>query len=463
MLKKMGAWFVSVDPNLDADLYWKSLIFVYMALAMVVALFFELAVISAGLVQIDLPLAYLTIAIISIIAIFKFTKDLKLSMNLLVLVLFLSLYTLSFDTGKIFSMDLILLLFVPVLAFLIGNFKSGVIWYIIVSLCAIYQFVTTDPAESMWKNGVEYSTGFYLVACLVFYFLASSLAFVFSFLNNKYLTRVKKQNEQIRLQTHDLKLAQEKVLESNRELEQYAYVTSHDLKQPLRTIVSFSKLLKRDLQAGIVSKDSLKFMDFIESSAENMDHLIEDILEYSQLSMDQNEQYDYCEIGSVIDSAIGNLQNQIQKSKAIIDVSGLSKNVELPLMTSRIVQLFQNIISNGMKYNEANRASKISVSSIEKDNHWLFTITDNGIGIPNKHLTSIFQPFKRLHAGQEKFKGTGIGLATCDRIVEQHGGKIWVESEVNVGSKFSFTLSKTLLNNESDNDSYLTDFNLKIA
>ncbi len=463
MLRRIENWFVSVDPDLEADLYWKSLIFVYITLTVLLTISIELFVIYSGFIETDFPVNYLLFSILTVLAIFKYTGDVNLGINLLILGVFIAMLPLSFTTGGIFSLDSIFLQFLPILAFLMGNLKSGVFWYVVISLCAGYQFYTTDQLDGVMKNGVFYSASYYIVITIAFYFTASSFAFVFSFLNNKYLSKVKNQNDQIRTQAEDLRIAQEKVLESNRELEQYAYVTSHDLKQPLRTIISFSKLLEKDINEGIISEDTKQYMNFIKGSANNMDQLIEDILEYSQLTMDQNEQYDYCPIGNVVDSAISNLHNQIQNSRAIIDTSGLVKDAELPLMTTRIIQLFQNIVSNGMKYRDANRASKITISSVEKDSYWLFTVSDNGIGIPDKHLTSIFQPFKRLHSGQQKFKGTGIGLATCDRIVEQHGGKIWVESEVEIGSKFSFTLSKTLVMDSNENDSKIPNFKLQTA
>ncbi|MFH1759701.1 MAG: ATP-binding protein [bacterium] len=223
---------------------------------------------------------------------------------------------------------------------------------------------------------------------------------------------------------------------SNKELKQFAYVASHDLQEPLRMVSSYLQLIKRRYNDKLDS-DAVEFIDFAVDGAKRMHRLINDLLEYSRITRDSGK-LKPVETGSVLRDVLDNLKISIEESGARITSD------ELPTVIgdrTQLVQLFQNLIGNALKFrNTENPKINISVKlSHSEENTWIFKVTDNGIGIDPSMVERIFVIFKRLHT-REKYEGTGIGLAICKKIVEQHDGKIWVESEIGKGSAFCFSL-----------------------
>ncbi|NJM63517.1 MAG: response regulator [Oscillatoriales cyanobacterium RU_3_3] len=220
---------------------------------------------------------------------------------------------------------------------------------------------------------------------------------------------------------------------SNAELEQFAYVASHDLQAPLATIASYSQLLEKRYQDRLDSQAN-KFIGNIVHGCTRMQVLIDDLLEYSRVGRNQKP-FELVECDRVVEQALANLQATIRDTGAVVNYS------DLPAVTgevSQLVQLFQNLIGNAIKYRQES-PPVVTVTACKHDNKWLFSVADNGIGIAMQHQERIFQIFQRLHT-QKEYSGTGIGLAICQKIVERHGGSIWVESEVGQGSIFYFTL-----------------------
>lgn len=221
--------------------------------------------------------------------------------------------------------------------------------------------------------------------------------------------------------------------ESNKDLEQFAYIASHDMKEPLRMVNSYVTLLGK-FYSDKLDERGLEFIGYASDGVKRMDNLIRDLLEYSRIGRGELKK-ELINFDDTLLKVMSNLRVQINEKKVDFDV-----NVELPLFLAnrtQIFMLFQNIISNGIKYNQ--NTPLISIAANIKDNFIHFVVRDNGIGMEQKHLDTIFQIFQRLH-GREEYEGTGIGLAVCKRIVKQHGGEIWVESEIGVGSTFHFTL-----------------------
>ena len=219
----------------------------------------------------------------------------------------------------------------------------------------------------------------------------------------------------------------------NRELEQFAYVASHDLQEPLRTVLGFVQILKRNLKDKLDGK-SLEYMDFISESAIRMNQLIKALLEYSQIGI--NQQFTLVNCESLIKNILHDLDAQISETGAIFEIGGLPKvqgyQVELRM-------LFQNLISNALKFRKKDSTPLIKISAERQSDKWLFSIKDNGIGIDPCQQERIFTIFQRLHARTD-FEGTGIGLAHCQKVVELHGGTIGVESTPGEGSRFYFTI-----------------------
>lgn len=226
------------------------------------------------------------------------------------------------------------------------------------------------------------------------------------------------------------------ISEKNKELEEFAYLTSHDLQEPLRTITSFLTLLKRR-RGDDLDEDSKNYIEFAVQGASRMRNLINALLEYSRIgSISDRHETISCE--RLLSSAIENLKTMIKEGQAKITFAPLP---EITVIGCLVIQLFQNLIANAIKFRRKNILPIIDITVQDKPNTWMFSVSDNGIGIDQAHSERIFQIFKRLHR-LEEIPGTGIGLAMCKKIVEQHRGKIWVESTLDVGTTIHFTLSK---------------------
>ncbi|MEZ2226043.1 ATP-binding protein [Microcoleus sp.] len=226
---------------------------------------------------------------------------------------------------------------------------------------------------------------------------------------------------------------------SNAELEQFAYVASHDLQAPLATIASYAQLLEKRYQEQLDSQAN-KFIGNIVQGCTRMQALIDDLLEYSRVGRSQKP-FKPTNCNQVLEQALANLQGVIRDTQAVVSYG------ELPVVNgeiSQLVQLFQNLVGNAIKYRK-NEPPAISISVCKQHDHWLFSVADNGIGIARQHQERIFQIFQRLHT-QKEYSGTGIGLAICQKIVELHGGRIWVNSEPGQGSTFYFTLNENSVN-----------------
>lgn len=221
---------------------------------------------------------------------------------------------------------------------------------------------------------------------------------------------------------------------SNTELEQFTYAASHDLQEPLRMINSYIQLFTKRYGENL-EPDAKTFLGFATEGAERMQDLINDLLTLSRVSDDQ-ERYRSIKMNETAERAIDNLQMLINETGADVKVG------DLPMMCvdpGQMVQLFQNLISNAIKYRTTDTKPKISITADEHEKGFVFTVKDNGIGISKKHFERIFVIFQRLHTRSE-YPGTGVGLAICSKIIDRHNGRIWVESTEGKGSAFKFII-----------------------
>jgi PAS domain S-box-containing protein len=221
---------------------------------------------------------------------------------------------------------------------------------------------------------------------------------------------------------------------SNEELQQFAYVASHDLQEPLRMVASYTQLLARRYK-GRLDSDADEFIAFAQDGCDRMQVLIQDLLTYSRAGTNGKELGDIsCE--SVLKEALANLRTTIEQSGAVVTHDSLPA---LKTNERQLAHVFQNLVGNAIKYRRAD-VPRVHVSAIENDGkEWIFSVRDNGLGIEPQYFERIFVLFQRLH-GREEFEGTGIGLAVCKKIVERLGGRIWVESQLEKGSTFYFAL-----------------------
>jgi len=232
-----------------------------------------------------------------------------------------------------------------------------------------------------------------------------------------------------------LREAHEELKRSNAELEQFAYVASHDLQEPLRMVASYTQLLGRRYESKLDS-DAREFMGYIVDGATRMKQLIEDLLAYSRVGI-KSQDFKPVSSEAALKRALYNLRTAIEEAGAVVT------HDTMPTVQAdevQLGQLFQNLMGNALKFRSAS-VPRIHVGVTEGPLEWTFEVRDNGIGIEPQYYERIFMVFQRLH-NKGEYPGTGIGLAICKKVVERHGGRIWVESRPGEGSSFHFTLPK---------------------
>lgn len=232
---------------------------------------------------------------------------------------------------------------------------------------------------------------------------------------------------------------------SNEELERFAYIASHDLKSPLRSVISFIALFNKRYKDQI-DVQGQEFLEIIATNADQMQHLIEDILEYSK-SKNRILKKEKVDLNKVLNQIVSHIDSKDFYLDGKIHFSPLP---EIESDFTMIKQLFQNLIENGLKYNHGPH-KLVSVQYLEKETEIYFIIKDNGIGMEEAYFDKIFEMFQRLH-NKNEYQGTGIGLAVCKKIIRQLEGKIWVTSKLNEGSIFHITFPKTILWSEKNKE-----------
>lgn len=231
----------------------------------------------------------------------------------------------------------------------------------------------------------------------------------------------------------ELRDAVERLTVSNSELERFAYVASHDLQEPLRTIISFTQLLDRQLDDKLSAEDREQF-GFVVAAAKRMKLLISDLLTYSRVNS-RGIHFAPVSLQQACTSALDNLRETIQESHAEVVVQ------TLPGVTGdsiQLMQVFQNLIGNAIKFRRPDATPRVEVSAVRRPGEWIVSVADNGIGIPETQQ-DIFEIFRRLHSNRS-FPGTGVGLAICKRIIQRHNGRIWFDSRPGQGTTFHFAL-----------------------
>jgi len=379
------------------------------------------------------PYLIINIIFISGLLIYKYTGKLSLAASIVAIYLFIAIVQVIDYSGGIYSYNLRWLMFVIFFSFLFNNTNKTRYPFLFIALSAAtivyYYIIDINGTHDFLKDKLEFSNLDYMIDNLSFILVISGLAYF-------YYRSQKKVTDLVTDKTEKLAKTSRRLKDSNRSLESYAYATSHDMKQPVRTIVSFTQLLEKEIGTDNLSGDAREYMDFIKTGTQRISELIDGVLDYSTINNYDQNQFKAFKVENVLNDIVKDLAKQIKDSNVKITYE------DLPIITAfeiHIKRVFQNIISNAIKFKAKERDLVINIESKENETHYIFSISDNGIGIPEDRLDYIFEPFKRLDF---KEKGSGIGLATCKKIVLFHNGEIWAESKKGVGSCFKFTVEK---------------------
>ena len=291
-----------------------------------------------------------------------------------------------------------------------------------------------------WPHDQAHSVGEWVAVSSNLIFLSFLLAALIPGLFNglqETLDKEKRLKEELNQQQQSLHHALDKLQQKSNEFEQFAYVASHDLKEPLRMVTSFMGLLKIKYENELDEK-AHTYINFALEGGKRMQKMIDDLLELSRTSS-QNVVKELVSFGDILKDVKQNIFKLIEENQAEIIVK-----TELPVLIvyrADITRLLQNLLINAIKFRKKDDSPVIWLNATEKKDEWLFSIADNGIGIKKEKFEKVFEIFARLHS-HETYEGTGIGLAVCKKVAEQHGGRIWVESEEGEGSTFYFTIKK---------------------
>lgn len=244
-------------------------------------------------------------------------------------------------------------------------------------------------------------------------------------------------SEEMKSMNQKLKDMQRKLEQKNKDLDKFVSIASHDLKAPLRTIKSFTQLLAREMQKGENTEEATEYLDFIKNSAVGMNELLMSLLDYSKVN-NHKSTISEIDLNQTVGCVKQNLHFLIEENNATLKYGQLPK---INAVSHHMLQLFQNLIGNAMKFKKESTAPIINIDYSEDNHNFIFAIKDNGIGISEEGKAKVFKAFERLDTAN-KYEGTGLGLSICKNIVEKMGGKIWLESHLGVGTTFMFSVPK---------------------
>ncbi|MFK7907797.1 MAG: two-component regulator propeller domain-containing protein, partial [Chitinophagales bacterium] len=317
--------------------------------------------------------------------------------------------------------------------------------------------------EGVWCKPIQlrvnvqppfWKTWWFLITCISIFFIALILLQrqreeIIMHRNEELEQKVKERTSALKDNISQLKekeivleeknIELQKYISSNSDLENFAYIASHDLRAPLANIIGLADIIKMTAE-GKLDEEEQEMLGLINLSAQNMIRLTEDLLTYSRANS-QKQKIEKVELGRLLELLLHELNTSIEENKATIKLHNIPREIQGDY--SQLRQLFQNLIANAIKFARPNIPPKVVIKATDRGDDWLFMVKDNGVGIRTEYLDKIFLLFKKLHDNSE-YEGTGIGLSTCKTIVERHDGIIWVESTQNEGSAFYFSISKKL-------------------
>ena len=449
-------WFI---PNSFLDnpyLLRKSIVITYVHFLLAIVCLFATFFSNENQV---IPLIPGFFCVMLLLVIFKKYGNLIISGNLLSLLFFIVLAPIVPTTGGLFSDNLLWLCIIPLIALLFANKTSGLIWFsvLIVFTFLMYLICNKNSNQFTFFNNIYYYfqsyTFFFITIFVVVIIFEKGQDLIIKMLqqqkiileNQKEILEEQKnllelQKIEILEKNAELEVTQTKLIHKNGELENFASAASHDLKEPLRMIGMYTGLSKKRM-VTLQDKPTIEYMTYVTDGVDRMQRLLDDLLQYSRTGKKQEDNKEI-DLNAVLFVVISNLVATMKDTHATIVIN------ELPTIegsTTEMIQLFQNLIANAIKFRKADVIPEIKITASDEGDNYLISLDDNGIGIKKEFHEKVFAIFERLHSRNE-FEGSGIGLATCKKIVAGAGGKIWLNSTEGVGTTFYFTFPKPSVN-----------------
>ncbi len=387
---------------------------------------------------------------IPIIAIFKKYGNFLLSSHLFALLWFIILGITIPNSGGIHSDNLLWLIISPLIALLFGNKRAGFFWIILLIsfVISIYLSDVNEASINKIKNIdlvyylYSYTLLFLVIFCVVLIFEHGQTLIVKMLENQKQILQEQKlileqKNQEILEQKLQLETLGEKLKETNYALEHFAATAAHDLREPLRMIGMYTSLTQRRMSNY---PDSIRdeYMDFVTNGVSRMNSLLTNLLEFSRIGRHEKDRKQI-DLNTSLHNVILNLTVVLKETGASIITTSLPT---INASETDMSQLFQNLIANAIKFRKDSVPSEVFISYLSRKDTHVISIRDNGIGIKKEHQNKVFNIFERLN-GRDKYDGSGIGLATCRKIVESLNGKIWLRSAEGEGSIFYIAFPKT--------------------
>ncbi len=450
LLKKI--YHLTIHPNLkdNEPLFFKATALVWVHLAIVIMGVGVLITEEIANIHNDTPVLAAIVFIPFLLAIFRFSGNFLLSGNIVTALTALAILPSIPHSGGLLSDNLVWGIFVPIIALLFANLWSGFVWLLVLIVFATWLLMTKTyvPNHSFFETYTptyfyaSYVTLFIAVFIVINIFKLEQYKLIKSLSEKNLLLEAQK--TEISQKTRELEETTSSLVASNKELEQFAYIASHDLKEPLRMISMYTQMIQRRLK-GQLEGETIEFMGYVTDGVKRMQQMLDDLLNYSRLG--KNQDYVKVDLNNTLFMVEQNLRLTIREHQATIVYDTLPT---IYAVNSEITQLFQNLVANSIKFHDKSRkpSIKISVKNIDQDSFTLL-IKDNGIGIPEDSKHRVFNLFERLH-NRTEYQGTGIGLATCRKVMDNLDGEIWVESVEGIGCDFFLKFPNAVLEPLSD-------------
>jgi signal transduction histidine kinase len=429
------------DLQSDPYLHRKAKVLAYINLFLtLLALFFVVATMTIMPDNKDVPTIQGVFLGVFLLLIFKKKGSLVLSGNLLAASYTLVVAPSVYVTGGLFSDNLLWLIVTPLIALLFANKSSGLFWLFGLMVFTVVLF----KGEGNTTNAIFFNSKLYYLLSYSLLFLAIFFT-VLIFENGQWLiikmlneqkNVLKEQKQEIARKNKELEAIEEKLKETNSELENFAFAASHDLKEPLRMIGMYTQLTRKRLK-GNIDPSAIEFMGYVTDGVSRMQILLDDLLLYSRLGKKEDDVKDV-DLNNVLFVVIHNLMATMKDTEASIIAN------KLPIIrgsSTEMIQLFQNLIANSIKFRKKDVSPEIRVLLEDTADAYQLCFEDNGIGIKKEYHEKVFNIFERLHTRND-YEGSGIGLATVKKIVHNSGGRIWLSSTEGVGTSFYFTIPK---------------------